>query len=490
MAGWTLKSGNISQSIAMAGAIVAGVFALALVWRAPHVVVYGLFIAAVTVEAGSLGSGLSITDKVPAFENLQTFLPLPGLILNPVEALALVCIGVLLVKARVNPDTRVMSGPLWLPFVLLMAVVFIGVFRGVQAGGDVKIALWGVRALILMFLAYVLTVSLVRRPEQVRVLFLLLVAGVSLKGLIGIWRFVVDFGGRITVEVDTGQPGNSLMAHEESFFFLIALFLAVLCRVYGLPKRDQQFSLIAFAITVVPLLANQRRVAIAAFVLAALLLLVVLYITEPRRRSAILSLLLVCALATPAYGFAAWNSDSLVAMPVQAVKSQFAPDQRDASSDRYRDIENVNLRATARESPLLGIGFGRPMTQEQILPNLSSTYEWYLYLPHNNLLWLAMTTGLLGLSTFAWFIASAVLKTVAAIRPTGSDPRLRALFVLSLLSTAMFLTFALYDQGLMSSRVCLFMGMQFGLLGMLPRLFQTPRKLPFPLARSALGDGR
>ena len=82
MAGWSLKSGDIGQSIAMVGAIVAGVFALALVWRRPDVVVYGLFFAAVTIEAGSLGSGLSLTDKIPAFKNLQTFLPLPGLIFN------------------------------------------------------------------------------------------------------------------------------------------------------------------------------------------------------------------------------------------------------------------------------------------------------------------------------------------------------------------------------------------------------------------------
>jgi O-antigen ligase len=468
----------VGQAIVMAGTIVAGVFALALVWRRPDVVVYGLFLAAVTIETDSLGSGLSLTDQVPAFQNLQAVLPLPGLIINPVEALALLSLGVLMIKARVQPDSRVLLGPLWLPFLLLMGVVFLGVFRGVQAGGDVKIALWGVRALILMFIAYVLTVSLIRRPEQLRVLFLLLVAGVVLKGLIGIWRFVVDFGGHISVEVDTGLPGNSLMAHEESFFFLIAAFLAILSMVYAFPKRDRQLSLLAFGITVIPLLANQRRVAIAAFVIAALLLLVVLYVLEPRRRRSILSLVMLCALVLPVYGVATWDSDALVAMPTQAIKSQFAPDRRDASSDEYRDIENVNLRATARQNPLLGVGFGVPMTQEQILPNISRSYEWYLYLPHNNLLWLAMTTGVLGLALFAWLIAAAVLKTVAAVKAAPHDPLVRALFVLSLLTTAMFLTFALYDQGLLSQRVCLFMGVQFGLLALMPRLTQSTQEPP------------
>jgi O-antigen ligase len=359
-----------------------------------------------------------------------------------------------------------------------MGVVLLGVFRGVQGGGDIRIALWGVRAMILMFIAYVLTVSLVRRPEQLRILFLLLVAGVTLKGLVGLWRFVIDFGGQISVEVDTGLPGNSLMAHEESFFFLIAAFMAVLAVVYGLPKRDRQLSLMAFVITVLPLLANQRRVAIAAFVITTVLLVIVLYALEPQRRRSIVSLLTLCALIIPVYGFATWDNDTVIAMPTQAIKSQFAPNGRDASSDKSRDIENVNLRATAEESPLLGVGFGVPMTQEQILPNIRRSYTWYLYLPHNNILWLAMTMGLLGLSSFGWLIASVLKQTVGAIRASASEPQFRAVYVLSLLTTAMFLTFALYDQGLLSQRICLFMGVQFGLLALAPRLAQGATTSP------------
>ncbi len=473
VAGWTLKSGDIGQAIAMGGVLVAVVFVLALVWRRPDLVIYGLFAVAISVESEPLGSGLSLTDQIPAFHPLQTLLPLPGLVLNPVEAMALLCLAVLMIKSKVEPHTRVSTGPLWWPFVAFMGLLFLAVFRGALAGGDVKIALWSVRGMILMFVAYLLTVSLVQRPEQLRPFFLLLVGGVMLKGLIGIWRFLIDFGGHISVEVDTGLPGNSLMAHEESFFFLLALFLAVLSIAYHFPKRDRQLSLLAFGVTILPMLANQRRVAIAAFVIATLLLVLVTYVLEPHRRRGIISVLLVLALVMPVYGFATWHTDSLIAMPTQAIKSQFAPDPRDASSDQYRQIENVNLRATAKQSPLLGIGYGLPMTQAQILPNIRSSYSWYLYLPHNGLLWLGMTMGLLGLTAFAWLISHAVLKTIAAIKVTGDQPYLRALFILSLLSTAMYMTFALYDQGLLSQRVSLFMGVQFGLLALLPRLIGT-----------------
>ncbi len=60
----------------------------------------------------------------------------------------------------------------------------------------------------------------------------------------------------------------------------------------------------------------------------------------------------------------------------------------------------------------------------------------------------------------------------------GDEPYLRALFMLSLLSTAMFLTFALYDQGLLAPRVCLFMGVQFGLLALAPQLAQAKTEVP------------
>jgi O-antigen ligase len=479
VAGWSLKSGDVGQAIVMGGVITGTVFALALVWRRPDFVIYGLFAMAVAVESEPLGSGLSLTDQVPAFHPLQTLLPLPGLVLNPVEAMALLCLGVIMIKSKVRPDARVVTGPLWKPFLVLMGLLFIAVFRGALAGGDVKIALWSVRGMILMFIAYILTVSLIRRPDQLRPFFLILVGGVMVKGLIGIWRFLIDFHAHISVEVDTGLPGNSLMAHEESFFFLLALFLAILAFAYDFPKRDRHLSLLAFGLTILPMIANQRRVAIAALVIAMLLLVLVTYVLEPHRRRAIVSTLLLLALVLPVYGFATWNTSSLIAMPTQAIKSQFAPDQRDASSDQYRDIENVNLRATAKQSPLLGIGFGLPMTQAQILPNIRSSYSWYLYLPHNGLLWLGMTMGLLGLTVFSWLMAHVILKTVAAIKATADNPHLRALFILSLLAVAMYMTFGLYDQGLLSQRISLFMGVQFGLLALIPRL-AGPRHDPSP----------
>lgn len=477
-AAWVLRSGDVGQALLMAVALAAGLLGMVLVWRNPRAAVYVLFAAAVVVEVHPLGGGLSITDRIPAFHNLQTLLPLPGLILNPVECLVLLSLGVVLLKGRVGRGERVELGSLGLPFALLLAVIALGVVKGITAGGDVRIALWGVRALLLLFLTYLLTVNLVRERGHVRILFAVLVIGVAIKALIGLWRYAVDFGGSIGAQVETGVPGNALMAHTESFFFLMLAFLAVLAFALRLPRRDRRLALIGLLIVLVPLLANHRRVAIAALLLATLALLIVLYALEPSTRRAIVAGVLVAFMVLPAYGALTWNSTSLVALPVQAVKSSFDPDARDASSNHYRDIENHNMRAMARQSPLLGVGFGVPMVQHQVLPDISQSYEWYLYLPHNGLLWLGMTTGIVGLAVFLYFAASLLLRSVAAIRAAEGDAELRCVFIVGLLSVVGYLTFVLFDQGILNERLSIFLGVQAGLLAVAPRLISASSRPP------------
>jgi O-antigen ligase len=200
-----------------------------------------------------------------------------------------------------------------------------------------------------------------------------------------------------------------------------------------------------------------------------LIAVIVLYTLAPEMRRALLAAVVIAMAVLPLYTYAMWNNTSLIAMPAQSVKSAFAPDNRDEASNDYRDIENTNLRATVQESPLTGIGFGLPMTQVELLPDISDGYTWYLHLPHNSFLWLAMTAGLLGIAAISYLMVSAVTKTVAAIRDTWQEPYLRALFVLVLLAIGSFLMFALYDQGLMSERLGTFVGILLGLVALAPR---------------------
>ncbi len=63
-----------------------------------------------------------------------------------------------------------------------------------------------------------------------------------------------------------------------------------------------------------------------------------------------------------AYTGAFWNSAGSLGFPAQAVKTVIAPDQlnqKDESSDAYREAEKTDIIATIRSSQFLGIGFGQ-----------------------------------------------------------------------------------------------------------------------------------
>ena len=260
------------------------------------------------------------------------------------------------------------------------------------------------------------------------------------------------------------------MEHEESFFFLLVLLFVVVAFAFGLSKRDKGLALVSLAFVLIPFLANQRRVAIAALILSLAVLTILIFVFEPSRRRGLVKLMSIAAVAMCIYGAWGWSSTSLAATPVQAVKSTFEPNQRDASSNDYRKIEDTDLKATAKTNPLIGVGFGRQIEQAVPLPDISDTYTWYLYLPHNGYLWLGMTTGLLGLIAFEYVMGLAVLKYVAVIKATAAQPEMRAMFVLSLLSMVAFAVFVLLDQGIFSDRLAIFVGVQMGLLALAPAL--------------------
>src|SRR5581483_7091498 len=274
----------------------------------------------------------------------------------------------------------------------------------------------------------------------------------------------------------------SLMAHEESFFFLAILFMAILALGFGLAKKDRTAVLISAALVFLPLLANQRRAAVAALMLAVILLVATLYKLQPGMRQGICRTLILLVFVLPPYFYLGWNSDNLLTMPVQAVRSGIDPDKRDASSNEYRVIEDKDLRATARKNPLLGVGFGMPMKQEYLLPDISASYHWYLYIPHNSVLWMGMTMGLLGLSAFMYLMGGVALQMVGAM-VASRDVEMRLLWALGLAMLTTFLVFTLLDQGIISQRVDIFMGVLMGLLAMPGRLVDAEKPDPAETSR-------
>jgi hypothetical protein len=203
-------------------------------------------------------------------------------------------------------------------------------------------------------------------------------------------------------------------------------------------------------VVLIPLLANQRRASVIALAIAMVALAVVSYALLHYRRKLILSLLALSVVVLPVYTVLFWNNTSLIGEPVQAIKSGFQPDARDFASNEYRAAENVNLEFTVRKSPLLGIGFGKEMVMQWPLPDISQFFAWYRIVPHNNILWIMMTTGIAGFILFWYWIGVVLLHGCLAARRLVSN-ELRGLTVYGMLILISLLVFALLDQG---ERLC------------------------------------
>jgi hypothetical protein len=446
----------------------AMLIAVPLVLRKPIVGLYILFAAAVLIETDPLTFGLSVTSSIPIFRDLNGLTHIRGMWVNPAEVVIVVAAVGWWLRSRTGDRLQMKPVPLFGPLSAFVAVVALGVVYGLVTGGAIKTALWTVRPLAYFYLAYLLTLQLINDRRQVTVLLWILILGAALKGVIGWWRYYVDLGGNLNgLNQVTGM--NSLMAHEESLFYLGIILLAAVQFLYGAPRRQRLASLLAVPLVLLPFLANQRRAGSLALIIAFALLCLMTLSLLPGKRRLMLGGLALCAVLLPVYAAFSWNAESLASEPVRAVKSGISPETRDLTSNEYRDAENYNLKYTARHSPLIGIGFGKEMKEIWPLPDISEQFAWYKIAPHNSILWIMMTTGVGGFILF-WYViglASAGMLHVARRLPGGTD---KGIAVFAMLMLATLLVFALFDQGLLSMRTMIFTGVLLGVAFALPRL--------------------
>src|SRR5699024_4498575 len=123
-----------------------------------------------------------------------------------------------------------------------------------------------------------------------------------------------------------------------------------------------------------------------------------------------------------------WNSNSKWARPVQMVKSGLVSSKEDLSkedyySNLYRDYENYNLAYTFRGKPIVGTGFGIKYEQPLGLANIS--FPLRDYIPHNQIFWVIVKSGVVGFFLFWFFFNSFAFQGVYILRNLSS-PYLKA----------------------------------------------------------------
>jgi hypothetical protein len=384
------------------------------------------------------------------------YLPLQfaGTLVSPMELLLLITLAVWLCQgiARRKLDWR--RGHLWMPMVLFVVALVVGMLHGVATGGDFHIGLWEGRALFYIFICYILATNTVRTESHLAVFTGLLVVCNAVFAAEGAFRHVA-----------MDLSGDTAFEHVDVIFLGAQLALALAQNVFGGPRWQRILGLATCPLVMYTLLASERRAAYIAIMIGLAACVLVLLLAKRKAFFIItIPVLIFSALYFPLF----WNNTGLVGQPARAVRSISQPDERDAASNYYRDLEKIDVQAGIAGDPLLGVGFGQPFPFVVALPDLSWWQFWH-YEPHHNILWVWLKTGAIGFVIF-WGLMGTAIARSAYLAITLRNENARSVALLALAAIVMTLVFCYVDVGLVSGRVTIFLGTLMGILGVLERL--------------------
>ena len=446
---------------------VLAAIALALPWwvRNPIRGVYLLFGAALLFEIFPMYFPDSLTDNVPFFWNLNAYnsAAIDGVPITPAEIAMVLALVIWWFSSARSTGARIPSGPLVVAYTIYIAVVVLAEARGLISGGDFNISLWELRPQVYGFVMFVLAASLVRERGQLMRLAVIFFAAVALKALLGLYRYFETLGGNLGTR-------ESILSHEESYFFAMFL-IGVVAALIWYRRWKLLLPLIALSPLVgLALLENRRRVGMLALWAALIVLAMLAVRFEFSLRRYLVVASAVVAIGAGVFLAAYWDHQyGTIGQLVRPVHSLFEPDQRDAQSDAYRQAENANLTFTYQTSPVIGIGFGRPMLYIFPMADISYIYPLWNYIPHNTILWIGMRMGAVGLIAFWALIGMAILAAARQMN-VRTDPLLRGIAAFAIAAIVAELVVGWGDLQLENYRNMMFLGTMLGIIDALPRV--------------------
>jgi hypothetical protein len=443
-------------------AAVAAIVALALVpWR-PILGLYVITICAVIVEEEPLAGTPIGTDRLYIF---SWPVQLQGLPERPIGFYILAVLAIILAARLLFRRRPLYGGKLFYPFIFLLACVAMGILHGLASGGNFRIIVLEVRPFWYFFVSYILAFNTVSRVSHVRNILWITVIGTAIKGVQGVYIVFAYLGGHI-------EGHNEIMAHEQSFFFILVLLLLALMFLHHMRRAFLVAILLSLPCLLIALVANNRRadyVALLAGIAVAWALVIVL---RPSSRRVLVPAAAVCLLIGGVYVLLFQQVTGPLGLPANAVISVFKPsatDTRDVSSNLYRSIENFDLKFTEAQSPLLGYGFGKPFLQPELLPVISQLDPYYLYIPHNNVLWIWMRLGPLGYLAL-WYLIGTAIACGCIIARRLKNPELQLFAIFSVAAVVIEVIVAYSDYQFYFYRTIIYFGIVLGVLFKLPAI--------------------
>jgi len=463
-------------------AVLAGALAGATVGYSIALVVIGLLVlAALLFRWPALGfyivagSAVMVDQQTGALYVFSWPPALQGFIERPIGVLVLFVLAVLVLQRFTTRQPLLQGGGLIWPYLLFMGVVAIGLLHGLASGGDLKAAVVAARPLWYLFISYVLAYNLVTRRAHVRTFVWTVVLGIGFRALLGFYLYVVTYHAHL-------PAGGELMAHEESFFFASFLLLVVLQALHARHGRLFGLGVALSPIVLITMIANQRRADYIALVLGVAVAWALVVAVRPQARAKLLLLGLCVAALGAGYVAAFSNASTTIAQPAHAVVEAFNPTGNKVSSNLYRDMENYDTQYTAKQSPVIGIGFGKPFEQPEpltsIYPQIQQDDPYYNYIPHNNIYWILFSLGLVGFFAL-WYLFGSMIVRGALIARQLRDPYLRTVAIFAVGVFCMEIVVAAADYQLFFYRNVFFVGVLAGVLMRLPQ-FDRAAEQPAP----------
>lgn len=447
------------------GQILAAIVALLALALVPWRPVFGLYLiltCAVVIEQEPLIASPIGTDHLNIFFWPAKFQGLPE---RPIGFFILAVLFVVIFAGLLFRRRPLFGGPLYYPFVVFLACIAMGALHGMTSGGDFRIIVLEVRPFWYLFITYILAFNIVSDVKHVRNIIWITILGSAIKGVQGVFIVYHYLGGQISGH-------NEIMAHEQSFFFVLVLLLLVMLFLFRFQRGLFIAILVSLPCLMLALVANNRRADYVALFIGIGVVWVMAILLKPESRRWLVPVLMVCVIFGTVYVVAFQHSSSAFATPARAVISVFIPnaaDERDAASNAYRKIENYDLKYTAAQSPILGYGFGKPFLQPIVLPNVVELDPYYLYIPHNNILWVWMRLGPVGFGAL-WYLVGAIIISGCIIARRLKNPELRFFAVFAVAVMVMEVILAYSDYQFFFYRNMIFCGIVIGVLLKLPAI--------------------
>jgi O-antigen ligase len=392
-----------------------------------------------------------LLQMLPLFENLRDFTPLSFVYANVVELALLLLAGVWFVRGVQQGSLRLK--PIVCPVAWSLAAVTIVLtfLYGVLTGGDVKAALWEVRAMGYLFILSWLIPQLIERRRDLELVLWVMVIGLGAKAMQGLYRYFVILRMQMDLE-------DSFLAHEDPVMFIPLFFLLSTLIHYRAAPRLTRALLVTSPIMLLALVLTQRRVAYVTLPLCVAFFVVQV---TPGPRRTFVKLAAPLALLGGLYIALFYGSPTPLGRPIDRALQLFDSDN---TSNAYRVVELENLRTTIRAHPW-GIGFGQPFLVQYDLPKV---WAFWNYIPHNEILWIWVKSGTVGFIIVMYFFARLIAEATWAHRRLR-DPLLKALAPIIGLTLINQIVASYYDLQLTFGRNMVYLGTLVGLLGPIER---------------------